>query len=497
MRRRQQQLAVLAALGAVVLLAACGARLSDSERSLAIRHGAPVAGATQNAAPGVETTGGPASDQPGAGSGPITSGNGPGIGTSSAGPATNGGSGPAKTGTQPGSGPTASGPTCDATSKNNGGATDTGVTATTIKVGNISDISGPVAGLFSSAEQAALAYLDYFNTTHPDGVCGRKLVYDPADSATDSGTDRSKTEDACSHDFAIVGSQSAFDDGGVGPIQSCGLTDIPAIAVTTQRQANPGTFSANAASTRAIAAVVPDYFKKHFGSVVKHAAFLYINVGAAGQNAAVDIKAYEKAGWHWTYTAGLPPQSATTQGFKPYVQKIKQGHAQLLIWLGAYQEAADLAQAVSESDYHPKVFLLDPTGYNPQYIQQAGSSSEGTYIYDDAVPLSHVGRNAELDLYLQWLQRTGASAPPSYFGQYAWSAMALFTDMLYKVGPHLTRAAMNSELTKVHHWTDHGMHSSMDVGGKRAGGCNGFVQVRNGKFVDVTKGFICDRLITP
>jgi Periplasmic binding protein len=456
----------------LALVTACGSRLSDDERALAVSGGV-VAGSSQ--APSAAGTG-PAS---------TTSGSTTGVG--------------ATTGiaVAPGASTTGAAKTCAATSKTNGGATDVGVTATTIKVGNISDITGPVSGLFSSAEQAALAYLDYFNETHPDGVCGRKLVFDPADSGTDSGIDRSKTQDACHNDFAIVGSMSAFDDGGAEPIQQCHLLDIPAIAVTSQRQQNPGTHAANAASTQGVAAVVPNYFTKHFGSVTKHAAFLYINIGAAEQNAQVDIKAYEHAGWHWIYTAGLPPQSATTQGFKPYVQKIKQAHAQLLIWLGAYQEAAALAQAISDSDYHPKVFLLDPTGYNPQYIEQAGSTANGTYLYDDAVPLGHAGHQPELDLYLQWLQRTGASSPASYFGQYAWSAMALFTELLFKVGPHLTRAAMTAQLKKVHAWTDHGMHSIMDVGDKKAGGCNGFIQVRNGQFADVTHGFICDRLIKP
>src|SRR5205085_4175127 len=96
-------------------------------------------------------------------------------------------------------------------------------------------------------------------------------------------------------------------------------------------------------------------------------------------------------------------------------------------WLGAYQEAASLAQAMQQSSFKPTVFLLDPTGYTPGYVQQAGSAGNGTYIYDPALPLN--ASNAELQTYTTWLQRAGFSDPPTFFGQFAWSAARLFTQL--------------------------------------------------------------------
>src|SRR5688500_12316450 len=46
-----------------------------------------------------------------------------------------------------------------------GGATDKGVTAGEITIANISDISGPVPGIFQSAQQATKAFVEYFNAT--------------------------------------------------------------------------------------------------------------------------------------------------------------------------------------------------------------------------------------------------------------------------------------------------------------------------------------------
>ena len=41
----------------------------------------------------------------------------------------------------------------------------TGVTADTINLVNVADISGPVPGIFESAQQGARAFLEYFNST--------------------------------------------------------------------------------------------------------------------------------------------------------------------------------------------------------------------------------------------------------------------------------------------------------------------------------------------
>src|SRR6185312_17360025 len=94
------------------------------------------------------------------------------------------------------------------------GSSATGVTATSISLGNASDLSGPIGGLFSSAPQAVQAYVAYFNATHPNGICGRKLTIHSYDSQTSDAGDNQQTLTACQADFALVGSVSAFDSGG-------------------------------------------------------------------------------------------------------------------------------------------------------------------------------------------------------------------------------------------------------------------------------------------
>ncbi|HVE27845.1 MAG TPA: ABC transporter substrate-binding protein [Sporichthya sp.] len=69
----------------------------------------------------------------------------------------------------------------------NGGATDTGVTATTIKVGGTFFNGGFLDKYGQAAESSARAYFDYVNDS--GGICGRKIEYIPCDTAgTANGT---------------------------------------------------------------------------------------------------------------------------------------------------------------------------------------------------------------------------------------------------------------------------------------------------------------------
>src|SRR5690349_13290295 len=81
-----------------------------------------------------------------------------------------------------------------------GGACDgfknqTGITDDTITLANASDISGPVPGLFESAQQGAQAYVEYFNST--SDICGRKLKLILLDSKSDAAGDQAAYTRAC------------------------------------------------------------------------------------------------------------------------------------------------------------------------------------------------------------------------------------------------------------------------------------------------------------
>ena len=466
---RSQLRVVCAAAAASLMLAACGSRLTPEQQQLAIRAGNGGGGSGSGVSDQSVSTG-----TSGTNAGSPVPGSASGAGTTGGSHAQSGGS----TGSAGGStigGATAPGASsCRATK-----ATDVGITPTSITLANIADVTGPVPGLFQSAQQSALAFSAYWNATH-GGICGRQIKVETLDSRTDANGYRDQMLTACKSAFASVGSMSAFDNGGAQVEDQCGIPDISAAAVTPEHQASKVTFAANSTQVGQVSSTVPGWIAEKYPQAVGKAAFLYINAGAAAVNAVADVKAYEAYGhgWKFVYTQ---PVDISTFNYAPFVQKMKQNGVRFVQWLGAYQEAVRLAQAMQQQGFKPDIFLLDPTGYSSDYVQSGGSAVDGTVVYLDSQMFEDASTNPEMQTYITWLHRVaGSDAQPSYFGVYAWSAMRLFAQTAEKIGPDLTKAKMLAALAQVDNWTGNGLHGPQHVGRRVSAECLHFIQLRGG-----------------
>ena len=431
---------VVAALS--LSLGACGARLSANQKAAAIAYGQGGQGAqggAQNAdgsqSSGANgTTGGTTGGAAGGTAGGTSGG---GSGGSVSGGASGGTSGGAVGGSGGTTGGTTGGKSTGGTTggKTSGGATGgtgggsgggsggsggsggpgsdtcvgtatgssaTGVTATSISLGNASDLSGPIGGLFSSAPQAVQAYVAYFNATHPTGICGRKLTVHSYDSQTSDAGDNQQTLTACQADFALVGSVSAFDSGGAASEAQCGIPDLQAVSTTRARQTCAVCFGTDSQQLPLVPQVQPDFWNRQFPGASAKAAFLYVDTGTTAQQAKSWEQAYAKDGFTWVLNQ---PIGVSESNYTPYVVKMQQAGVQYVQFLGAYQEASTLAQAMQQQGFTPKVFVLDPTGYDPNYLQQAGGAAKNTFVFSNAAMFEEAGSNPESQLYTKWLHQ--------------------------------------------------------------------------------------------
>lgn len=361
----------------------------------------------------------------------------------------------------------------------------TGITDKTITIGNGSDTSGPVPGLFSAAQQATKAYVAFFNST--SSICGRKLELQTADTRTDAGADQNASAKFCDSAFATVGGMATFDSGGAGVAEACGLPDVRAIGVTAQRNLCKVCFAASATGDKEFSNEVPDFFLRNYKDATRKAAFLYLNVGAAAENGKVQSALAAKRGFNVVYTA---PVDVAEFNYGPYVQRLKGMGVEWVQFIGAYQQEVRFAQAMQAANYKPKVFMLDPSAYEKGFLDTGGSAIENTILYVNFTPFEE--SQPELDRYKQWLQQTSPGANPTFFGLYAWSASKLFVEQAIALGGKLSRPALVERLKGVKNWTGGGSHGPMQVGAKHAPSCIRFLQVKNNKFVPLrgTK-FVC------
>lgn len=473
-----------AAIGGVVLLlysAACGSQL-DPE-TVARASGTVLNG--QQGAPGDHTTSGGGAGDLGASTGASNdeaSASQGGTGGNDAAPADRDLAGSGKN--------SATGSAKQGNCK--GFTNQTGITDDKIVLANVADISGPIPGLFESAQQSARAYTAYFNASNPKGLCGRKLEVLTMDGRTETAGDQQAYTRACDEAFAAVGSMVGDDSGGAKAAQSCGLPDMRSLTTSPARRACETCFSAYSISPNLVPSAIPKYIKKKEPGVSDHVAVLYVNVNSAEVNARSYKAAYEKSGLTVDYLQGIDPSEFN---YAPYVQQMKDKGIRMVQYFGPHQYTVRLQQAMRQQDYQPDIFLQDPTIYTDKYVEQAGDAGNGSIVYTTNDLFSNLG-NKEMKLYRAWLNQIAPDAEPDYFGLYAWSATRLFVEKAVALGGKLTRKSMVRALSRVEDWTSNGLHTGMAVGTKTTPPCVAFIQLNNRKWRKISPGdYLCGPLI--
>jgi ABC-type branched-subunit amino acid transport system substrate-binding protein len=470
---RGRTIAVLLALA--LLAAGCGSRLSDEQR-LAATAGGGGGGIRAGA------TGDASGEEFGSGAG--TTGDAGGGATAGAGGATGGGGG-ATAGSTGGGGGGAKPPA--APKKGN-----VCVTGTEIKIAVLTDLTGPVPGIFKPTVDAVNAWANLINSQ--GGIYGRKIKVIPIDSKTSTADNRAGAQQACKEAFAMVGSMSAYDDGGAGPINECGIPDISATVVNRPRDQAKTTYPAfpNVADyyilgpKKAIAEEDPN--------AVKNAAMLWLNAPVARFNAEKNMKAAESIGYNWVYKQQV---EVVEPNYTRFVAEMKARNVQYVSMVGDDNSSSRLLKAFNSQNYIPKFREFDSAIYNPDFpgkVKDAGAAGEGTMVSNTSVPLEEAASNPEYKLYVSTLQRSGGK-PNGFFGLYAWSAARLFQDSLEKIGPKITRQALIAHLQSVKSWDNKGMHAGHNIGDKRASPCFVMLHLQGGKFVRKfpAQGFDCNR----
>lgn len=468
-----RRLAVFVLLLSVVS-AACGARLSDEQRTAAIgaKAGGSGGGGTEAAAGSLTDTGA-ADTGDGSTGGDAGGASGGSSGSPSAGPSAatpSGGSGGSGS-----SGQSGAAAKCKAGSD----TSDPGITNKQVTIAVASDITGPSPGLFKSTHEAVQSYANYVNST--GGVCGRSLKVLKLDTKTDSGGNRAAILDACNKAFALVGSMSAFDDGGAQAIDDCKIPDISAIPTSPERVGAEWAYPVFPNRQDLLAVGQSTYIKNNFGDpVIKKAAILWLNATVTRNNAQARQKAWESVGFDFVYEKEVQVLEAN---YTPYVQDMKDQGVEYVTMVADNNSISRLVKAAKQQGWSPKVWDWDSVAYDPGFLELAGDAAEGNYVFVNTKMLEESGANAEMALYSDWLAKSAPGSEADYFGIYAWSATAMFVETMVGLGPDPTRQALLDKLKATASWDGHTIHGAQKVGSKTPTTCFMYMQIKGGKFV--------------
>lgn len=497
-------MAILALTGCA-LLSGCGLRLPASEvrsaTAAATGSGAGVGAGTTAAGQSGGSAGGPA-----AGSGPTKSGgngstSGGSTGSGPVGATSSNGGGSAATGSTGGGGSVGGGTApaglvASAPSGGNGGATAVGVTATSITVGNVSDVGGPVPGLFAGGPLGTEAYFDYINSL--GGVYGRQLKLVSSDDGLQCSQNEADYSNEVGSVFAFVGSWSLDDNCGAQIMQS--HPDVPMVQeyLSPQMADLPDAFGETPYSADVNTGPFLQ-FKQMFPGAIDSVGTLVGNQASAVASWDHTKQAIESIGYKVVYEDDFPPAQSN---FTSDVIRMKaQGVKMVMLLAVNAPDAAIFASEAAQQGFKPQVWLC-PVCYFGGYVNESGGASavNGQYSYlgladflgDPSVP--------EVATFLHWLQVADANFVPDEFAATSWANAALFVHALVEAGPDLTQAKVVSALRGTDVFDDNGMVTSADVGTRSPSNCYNILEIQNGNWVkidDPSTGFRCDGSFVP
>ncbi|HVS69172.1 MAG TPA: ABC transporter substrate-binding protein [Mycobacteriales bacterium] len=481
MRRRLVGVAVLA-----LASAACGARLPGDVQERASRlalqgHGAAVTQASPgvNPQPGVTASAGnPTGDVP-----------------------SSGGSGPAvPVPGQSNQATSTAAPSSHATTCS--GGTDTGLTATTLTIGMVASLSGPVSGLFDGAVHGGETFANYVNHVE-GGICGRQVSVAVRDDGTNCTQDENATTSLIGRSFALAGSFALYD--GCGALVLKQHPDVADIHVALDPAADtPANHLDVSTKVNGFATGPFHYFKQKFGAKLDHVGTIVENIPSAVSKQKDQVHAAESQGWHFTDSILEQPTNSNFQN--DFVKLCQREHITAFFELTeTAANAATMIQNQRQAGCPKDLLNIIPISYDQAFIgDYDGPKSDlnGIQGYNEYSLFFNKdeGQNIpEVKLFQEWHERTYPGVPINLYGMFAWASDRLLEQAANSVKGPLTRKSLMAALRKIHSFDAGGLIAPTDpVGG--APHCYIIYQIENGAFerVDSPKsGYRCDGKFLP
>jgi ABC-type branched-subunit amino acid transport system substrate-binding protein len=372
------------------------------------------------------------------------------------------------------------------------GASDVGVTDSTIKIGVISDkdagvIRVPTAGIEASMQ----AFVSYCNGQ--GGINGRKLELKTYDAKLVKSLDAIKA--ACDDNlFALVGVGVVQDAPMAQPMIDCGLVAVPAYTATYSMSLNPNMVAPVPNPGNTYATGEAAYIAKTYPDAIKKSAIFYPSLAASASQGERIVQARTKLGYDFIYTGTYP---LIEDDWKTQIQTLKNKGVEYVTIVDAANAAVSMLQAMQDAGYHPKVIDLGQQFYDSSIA--ASGLADGVLFQTNTQPFERP--NAAISEYTDLLKKVAPDVPVTSLGVQGFSAGLLFATAAKELGPDLTRKGLLDELHKIHDWDGGGLHPPQDPGANKANTCFMLLTVEKKKFVpvypktdatDPAKSFECD-----
>ena len=392
--------------------------------------------------------------------------------------------------------PTSSGnsgaaPTTSASSGAGGTGSSPGVTANSITVGQVDDLSSPIPGLFKGAEEGTQAYFAYINSK--GGVDGRKIHLDAQDSTFQGGQVATATAAQIKSDFVLVGGFSLLDEAEQPLIDLAHMPDV-GLSLSPGFATDPNLYSPIPNAINYYPLNFFKYFASKYPQAVKKVGIIWENATASttANEDAVE-RGMKAAGWKIVYDHGVGPFDTD---FLPDIISMKSKGVKLFFSTELPDNyAATLAKQFQQQNF--KAINIEAAAYSAQLLKLAGSSANNMYIEQGEA--LYLGQDANtvpaVALFDKWMNKVSSAPNFEIESVFGWSAAELFVQALAQAGNPPTRAGLVRALNKVTFFDAGGMIPPTDPAAGIPSGCFLLAQVQHGVIKRVSPtppvGFYC------
>ena len=371
-----------------------------------------------------------------------------------------------------------------------GSSSSPGVTANSITVGSISDISEPIAGLFEGAKVGTQAYFAMVNSE--GGVNGRKLILNGMDSAFSSGNVTNEAQNIATNDFAIVGGFSLLD-GGEQPAVDANHVPMITQTLDPKLDLDPNVYAPVPVVNGGEGEGPFKWLKSKYPQDVKSVGYIGSNSAATAVTAEhVFHNVTNSLGYNWVYDRDA---SYTETSFLPDMIKMKNAGVKLIMELtqqGAY--ISTMAQENTQEGLNA-VFFTGASAYEAGF--NPGSAGNGALL--STVTALYMGEDAKVvpavATFDKWAKKVDPQTQLDLYTLYGWISAELFVQALKGAGANPTRASLDAQLNKITSYNANGLISTQDPAKKIPGQCWLAAQYNNGKWhriaPDPKAGFVC------
>jgi branched-chain amino acid transport system substrate-binding protein len=376
----------------------------------------------------------------------------------------------------------------------------TGAAPSTIKLGLITDLTGPFSSSFTTSEKGIEAYVDKVNAA--GGINGHKLSYVVADTTSTITGAQTAAQELVQRDgvFAVVDDSAAFSGAETYLLQQ----GIPAVGGAFDGPEwndpkNTNLFASTGVTDyNSVNAAVGQFMKAQ--GVTVCGAVGYPNA-TAGPSAVAVVKSCTADGLKDGYLNTQVPVGSTDVG--AIALAIQKAGVNGIVLPVVVSTGFALLGALKQLGVKLKVAMLS-TGYGGDLLASSAAVQAGQgYMF------SSVGQPIEADTAATQqmaaaLAKVGVTTTPTFAEQESYIATAAVAAGLKAAGPNVTQKSFETALRGIHNFNADGLLSpgevnfsnySQDAGGAGAAGCIFAATLEGKKFVPVSGTPMCGQAV--